>query len=78
MTQTIEDLKKIINNPNWKKIYLDSRYPPEDELKKWSEVHYVSGCGHECRLNETLVEYAGRNIKVQDYREEKRKFKKLS
>ena len=76
MTQTIEDLKKIINNPNWKKIYLDSRYPPEDELKKWSEVHYVSGCGHECRLNETLVEYAGRNIKVQDYREEKRKFKK--
>ena len=37
MTQTIEELEKLIRNPNWKKIYLDSRYPPGDEFKKTYE-----------------------------------------
>ena len=76
MTQTIEELQKIINNPNWKKIYLDSRYPPGDEFKKTYQMCSTYACGVEGETEETWIVYAGRNMRLEDYLEEREEFKK--
>ena len=76
MTQTIEDLEQLIRNPNWKKIYLDSRYPPGDEFKKTYEKCYHQACGVQGETEETWIVYAGRDMRLEDYLVEKREFKK--
>ena len=76
MTQTIEDLEQLIRNPNWKKIYLDSRYPPGDEFKKTYEMRYHQACGQDCETEETWIVYAGRNMRLEDYLKEREEFKK--